>query len=76
MCDISFKTEDREGVLAPHHGALVISLTVTNCLVKRVVVDSESSGNIIFQTAYQSLVLKDSILTKKVVPLVGFSGEI
>ncbi|XP_013594341.1 PREDICTED: uncharacterized protein LOC106302362 [Brassica oleracea var. oleracea] len=40
------------------------------------IVDSGSSGNIIFRTAYQSLGLKYGTLIKKIIPLVGFSGEV
>ena len=33
--EISFTAEEREGVLAPHHDALVVSLSIANCLVKK-----------------------------------------
>ncbi|KAF3584751.1 hypothetical protein F2Q69_00029261 [Brassica cretica] len=49
--EITITDEEREGVLVPHHDALIISLTIANCLVKRIPVDSGSSSNIIFQTA-------------------------
>ena len=31
---ITFTAEEREGILVPHYDALVISLTISNCLVK------------------------------------------
>ncbi|KAF3504699.1 hypothetical protein F2Q69_00044249 [Brassica cretica] len=68
--------KEQEKVLAPHHDALVVSLTVENCLVRRILVDNRSSSNIIFQTAYQDLGLDESALTRKTNPLVGFSGEV
>ena len=49
--EISFTAKEQEKVLTPHHDSLVISLTVANCLVKRILVDNGSSGNIIFQAA-------------------------
>ncbi|KAF2557478.1 hypothetical protein F2Q68_00015071 [Brassica cretica] len=52
--EISFTAKEQEKVLTPHHDALVISLTVANCLVKRILVDDGSSGNIIFQAAYRT----------------------
>lgn len=55
---------------------MVVSLTVANCLVKRILVDNDSSGNIIFQTASQELGLNKHVLTRRVIPLIGFSGEI
>ncbi|XP_013613732.1 PREDICTED: uncharacterized protein LOC106319875 [Brassica oleracea var. oleracea] len=53
-----------------------VSLTVANCLVKRILVDNGSSNNIIFQTAYQDLGLDEIALTRKTTPLVGFSREV
>ncbi|KAF3527962.1 hypothetical protein DY000_02043285 [Brassica cretica] len=50
---ICFTAEEREKVFVPHHDTLVISLTIANCLVKRILVDSGSSCNIIFQATYQ-----------------------
>ena len=56
--EISFTAKEQEKVLTPHHDALVISLTVANCLVKRLLVDNGSSGNIIFHAAYMDLGLE------------------
>ncbi|XP_013651589.1 uncharacterized protein LOC106356369 [Brassica napus] len=71
-----FTAKEQDKILASHHDALVISLTVANCLVKRILVDNGSSSNIIFQTAYQDLRLEESVLTRKITPLIGFSGEV
>ena len=68
--------KEQERVLTPHHDALVISLTVANCVVKRILVDNGSSGNIIFQAAYKDLGLEESALTQRITPLIGFSGEV
>ncbi|KAF3543884.1 hypothetical protein DY000_02008135 [Brassica cretica] len=54
---------------------MVVSLTVANSLVRRILVDNGSSSNIIFQTAYQDPGLDESALTRRITPLVGFSGE-
>lgn len=51
--EISFTAKEQEKVLAPHHDALVVSLTIANCLVRKIPVDNGSSNNIIFQNAYQ-----------------------
>ncbi|KAF3578488.1 hypothetical protein DY000_02031456 [Brassica cretica] len=74
--EISFSAKEQEKILAPHHDALVISLTLANCLVKRILVNNGSSSNIIFQMAYQVLGLEESILTRKVTSLIGFSHEV
>ncbi|KAF2609773.1 hypothetical protein F2Q70_00011726 [Brassica cretica] len=73
---ISGGLEISEKVLTPHHDALVISLTVANCLVKRILVDNASSDNIIFQAAYKDLGLEESALTQRITPLIGFSREV
>ncbi|XP_048635026.1 uncharacterized protein LOC125608635 [Brassica napus] len=73
---ISFTAKEQEKVLAPHHEVLVISLTVANCLVKRIFVDNGSSSNIIFQAAYQDLGLEESALTRRITPLIRFSGKV
>ncbi|KAF3556698.1 hypothetical protein F2Q69_00013461 [Brassica cretica] len=74
--EISFSAKEQEKIVAPHHDALVISLTLANCLVKRILVNNGSSSNIIFQMAYQDLGLEESILTRKVTSLIGFSHEV
>ncbi|KAF2561547.1 hypothetical protein F2Q70_00017780 [Brassica cretica] len=66
--EIRFTAKEQEKILAPHHDALVISHTVANCLVKRILVDNGSSSNIIFHMAYQDLGLEESALTRKADP--------
>ena len=74
--EINFTAKEQEKVITPHHDTLVISLTVANCLVKRILVDNGSSSNIIFQAAYKDLGLEESALTRRITPLIGFSGEV
>ncbi|XP_056850780.1 uncharacterized protein LOC130500092 [Raphanus sativus] len=74
--EISCTAREQDKVLAPHHDALVISLIVANCLVKRILVDNGSSSNIIFHSVFADLWLEPTALTRKATPLVGFSGEV
>ncbi|KAF3558405.1 hypothetical protein F2Q69_00012948 [Brassica cretica] len=74
--EVSFTAKEQEKFLTPHHDALVISLTIAKCLVKRILVDNGSSSNIIFQAAYKDLGLEEAALTRRVTPLIGFSGEV
>ncbi|XP_013613469.1 PREDICTED: uncharacterized protein LOC106319632 [Brassica oleracea var. oleracea] len=74
--EISFTAKEQEKVLTPHHDALVISFTVANCLVKRILVDNGSSGNIIIQAAYKDLGLEEGALTRRITPLIRFSWEV
>ncbi|XP_022558234.1 uncharacterized protein LOC111206141 [Brassica napus] len=59
--EITIIDEEREGVLVPHHDALIIS---------------GSSSNIIFQTAYQGLGLEEKAPIRKAISLVRFSREV
>ncbi|XP_009123579.2 uncharacterized protein LOC103848426 [Brassica rapa] len=70
--EISFTAKEQEKVLTPHHNALVITLIVANCLMKRILVDKGSSGNII----YKDLGLEEIALNWRITPLIGFSGEV
>ena len=60
--EISFTPKEQEKVLAPHSNALVISLSLENCLVKRILVDNGSSTNI-FLNAYNDMRLEEDALT-------------
>ena len=51
------------------------SLTVSNCILRRVLVDGRSSANIIFQNALEGMGRCDKDITKKSTILVGLSGE-
>ncbi|KAF3506799.1 hypothetical protein F2Q69_00006198 [Brassica cretica] len=44
----------------------------TKCML----LDNGSSGNIMFQAAYQDLGLEESALTRRITPLIGFSKEV
>ncbi|XP_059663465.1 uncharacterized protein LOC132309135 [Cornus florida] len=62
MALIRFDKTDLLRVQTPHKDPLVISLMVSNCLVKRVLVDPGSSTNIIMKVAFEQL-------------MVGFDGK-
>ncbi|KAK6158972.1 hypothetical protein DH2020_006286 [Rehmannia glutinosa] len=49
---ISFGAEDQRGVALAHNDALVITATITNFEVARVMVDTGSSVNVLFYEAY------------------------
>ncbi|KAL0373493.1 UNVERIFIED_CONTAM: Retrovirus-related Pol polyprotein from transposon gypsy [Sesamum radiatum] len=58
-----------------NNNALVISATLSNFWVKKVLVDSGSSTDIIFYDAYVQLGIDNAQLWKVNNPLTGFSGE-
>ena len=57
---ITFEGEGLEE--GDHHDSLVISLMISNCLMKRVMVDNDSSANIIFKEALEEMGLKEAEL--------------
>ena len=45
---MSFSSNEASELIHPHHDALVINLIVANCLTKKILVDNDSSTNVIF----------------------------
>ncbi|XP_010684556.2 uncharacterized protein LOC104899119 [Beta vulgaris subsp. vulgaris] len=71
---ISFDEEDGDEE-ADHHDGLVVSLTVSNYLMKKVLIDNGSSANIILKSALESMGLQEANILKKATVLFGFNGE-
>ncbi|XP_074318385.1 uncharacterized protein LOC141655193 [Silene latifolia] len=59
-----------------YHDALIIILSMANCTVKKVLVDTGSSVNLIMLKTIENMGFSEKDLQKKTIPLVGFSGEI
>ncbi|XP_031259835.1 uncharacterized protein LOC116117992 [Pistacia vera] len=72
---IQFEDDKPITLAAPHHDALVISLQVTNILVKRVFVDGGSSANILFLETVKAMGLEEANINRRPTLLVGFSFE-
>jgi hypothetical protein len=72
---IGFSDDDYAGVSLPHTDALVLSLAVANHKIHRVLVDTGSSADILYRSAFERMKIDQS----KVIPvrysLVGFTGE-
>lgn len=75
-CPIRFTSDEGGGVLPPHHDVLVISLTIVNCLMNKILINNGSSTNIIFMQAYKGLGLDETRLMQKSIPFVEFIGEL
>ncbi|XP_073152949.1 uncharacterized protein [Henckelia pumila] len=74
--EMTFTESDREYPLVEHNDALVVSATISNFWVKKMLVDSGSSADIIFLNAFVKMGIDNAQLTPISTPLVGFSGEV
>ncbi|MCH79824.1 gag-pol polyprotein, partial [Trifolium medium] len=73
--DISFTTADEQGVMSHDDDPLVIKVQILNCDVKRVLIDSGSSADIMYWEAFKAMQLSSEQLQPYVGTLVGFAGE-
>ncbi|XP_059668933.1 F-box/kelch-repeat protein At3g06240-like [Cornus florida] len=72
---IRFDKDDLLRVQTPHEDPLVISLIVSNCLSKRVLVDPGNNANIINKVAFEQLIVEPKQVKPTGNPLVGFDGK-
>ena len=73
--DMSFNEANARGVRQPHNDPLVIMLNIEGFNTKRILVDNESSMDIIYLPAFQQLKLDPKRLQPFEFPLVSFSGD-
>ncbi|KAL5573285.1 hypothetical protein UlMin_022882 [Ulmus minor] len=52
---LSFVDNEDSTLINPHHDALVISLLIANCQIKRILIDNGSSTNVIFLSALKEM---------------------
>ena len=53
----------------------MLSLQVVNFLIKRVLIDTGSSANIIFTTTLADMSVDQNTISRRSTVLIGFSGE-
>jgi hypothetical protein len=72
---VGFSDDDYAGVSLSHTDALVVTLTIANYQIRRIIVDTGSSADILFKSAFDYM----GVPWEKVVPvschLLGFAGE-
>jgi hypothetical protein len=73
--DLSFTKENKQEVMPHDDDPLVIQVQILNCDVKRVLIDSRSSADIIYGEAFKAMQLSNEHLMPYNSTLVGFAGE-
>ncbi|KAK4394708.1 hypothetical protein Sango_1625100 [Sesamum angolense] len=74
--DIVFSSQDLERDVIANNDAIIISATIANFWLKKVLVDSCSSTHIIFHKAFSQMRINNAELTRINTPLTSFSGKI
>ncbi|XP_074277213.1 uncharacterized protein LOC141600856 [Silene latifolia] len=72
---VTFDETDEQNAPEQHHDALIITLPIGNCEVRKILVDTGSSVNLIMLETLKVMGFSEKDLATKEVPLVGFSGE-
>ncbi|KAF3443116.1 hypothetical protein FNV43_RR17037 [Rhamnella rubrinervis] len=72
---ITFTAEDTVGVLYPHDDALVVTLDVGNCTIKRILMDTESSADIVFSRTLDKMGISPMTIQSTRATLVGYDGN-
>ncbi|GAV79584.1 hypothetical protein CFOL_v3_23049 [Cephalotus follicularis] len=72
---ISFSEVDYEGVRLPHDDPMVVTLHMALFTMKRILIDSGSSADILYKHAFDQLRITIDQLKPMKTPLVGFAGE-
>ncbi|XP_076931896.1 uncharacterized protein LOC143597214 [Bidens hawaiensis] len=72
---VSFDDEDKSNIRDPHRDGLVITLYISNCFVRMILLDNGSSVNIIQLDTLKRMNIPKSKIVSKSSVLVGFNGE-
>ena len=71
---IIFTDEDARRLHHPHDDAIVITLGIANYTTGRVLIDSKSSADILYDPAFQIMRINKELLCPVSMPLIGFGG--
>ena len=73
---ITFDDRDLKGSPGSHRDRLVISLIICSCQVKRILVDTEISSNILTLEVLHRMGMIQGDLVPRTMANVGFNGEV
>ncbi|XP_057506533.1 uncharacterized protein LOC130789734 [Actinidia eriantha] len=72
---ITFSNDDLRGLHLPHDDALIVSAVIANFNVQRILIDSGSSADILFISAFERMKIGLDKLHPFHTPLIGFGGN-
>ena len=72
---LTFSADDIQDLHYSHNDPLVVTLTIADFTVKRVLIDTGSSSDIMFASAFDQLGISRDRLRPVTTPLVGFNGS-
>ncbi|KAM1773354.1 hypothetical protein ACFX12_042864 [Malus domestica] len=73
---ICFYLEEERGIIYPHNDPLIVEAHIANFDVKRILIDTGASVNIMFAEAFKALNVAEHLLDRSISPLINFSGDI
>ena len=71
---IIFKDEDARRLHHSHDDAIIITLAIANYTTRRVLIDNESSADILYYPTFHKMRINKELLHLMNVPLIGFGG--
>ncbi|KAM1942732.1 hypothetical protein ACFX15_011168 [Malus domestica] len=71
-----FYPEEERGIIYPHNDPLIVEAHIENFDVKRILIDTGASVNIMFAEAFKALNVAEHLLDRSISPLISFSGDI
>lgn len=73
---IVFNQHDKRGIVFSREDVIVIMTVIANVEVRRILLDSGSSVDVLFYEAYQGMGIEKNVLMPHYTPLVRFIGGI
>ncbi|KAM2220883.1 hypothetical protein ACFX1S_020027 [Malus domestica] len=73
---ICFYPEEERCIIYPHNDPLIVEAHIANFEVRRILVDTGASVNIMFAEAFKALNVAEHLLDRSMSPLISFSGDI
>ncbi|KAM2115785.1 hypothetical protein ACFX1R_009547 [Malus domestica] len=73
---ICFYPEEERGIIYPHNDQLIVEAHIANFEVRRILVDTGASVNIMFAEAFRTLNLAEHLVDRLISPLISFSSDI